>query len=226
MPSYGGFGHLDRDHGLDPICQAVRCLLHGSLGGASVRPEYLYQFLGPSVFCLAQTLFQLIEYDLVGDLSLPIGLRMLYRGRDRFDAQVVIKGLQALVNKLSAIISYYRVRDAKSTNNAPPYKILHIFGRDGGKGFGLDPLSEVVDSHQEEFGLPFSWRKGTGNVHSPDGERPWGDNVVQLFRPCVMERVELLTLGTFLHVFDTVTLEGRPVVSGSQDLSDHRPRLE
>jgi len=149
---------------------------------------------------------------------------VFYRGRNRLDAQVVIEGLQASVNKLSGIISDYCVRDAKSANNAPPYKILHVFGRDGCKVFGLDPFGEVVDSHEEELGMPFSWRKGTDNVHPPYGERPWGDNVVQLFQPGVMERVELLTLGTFLHVLGTVTLDGRPVVAGPQNLSSHRPR--
>jgi len=84
-------------------------------------------------------------------------------------------------------MSYYFVWDTKSANNAPPYKILNIFGRDGCKGFDLNPFGEVVDSHQEELGLPFSWDNETDYVHPPDGERPWGDNIVQLFRPCVVE---------------------------------------
>jgi len=106
------------------------------------------------------------------------------------------------------------VGDAELANNASPYEILDVFSRDGCKGFGLDPFAKVVDSHEEELGLPFSWRKGTDDVHPSDGERPWGDDTVQLFRPYVMERVELLTLDTFLHVLDTVTLDGRPVVVG------------
>jgi len=157
---------------------------------------------------------------------LPIGLRVFYRGRNRLDAQVVIEGLQASVNKLSTIISDYCVGDAELANNASPYEILDVFGRDGCKGFGLDPFGKVVDSHEEELGLPFSWRKGTDDVHPLDGERPWGDDTVQLFRPYVMERAELLALGTFLHVLGTVTLDGRPVVAGPQDHSDHRPRPE
>ena len=116
------------------------------------------------------------------------------------------------------------MRDAKSADNAPLYEVLHIFDRDGCKGFDLNPLGEVVDSHQEELGLPFPWRKWADNVHPPNGERPWEGNVVQLFRPCVVERAELLALGIFLHVFNTVALDGRPVVAGPQDLSDHRPR--
>ena len=93
MSSYGGFGHLNRDHGLGPIRKAVGCLLRGCLGGAPVHPKYLDQLLGPSAFGLAQPLFQLVEYDFVGGLGLPIGLRVFYRGRDRLDAQVVIEGL-------------------------------------------------------------------------------------------------------------------------------------
>ena len=114
--------------------------------------------------------------------------------------------------------------DAESANNAFPYEILDVFGQDGCKGFGLDPFGKVVDSHKEELGLPFSWNKGTDDVHPSDGERPWEDDTVQLFRPSVMERVELLRLDTFLHVLGTVTLDGRPVVAGPQDLSGHRPR--
>jgi len=113
--------------------------------------------------------------------------------------------------------------EAESENNAPPYEVLHIFCREGCKGFGLDPLGEVVDSHQEEFGLPFPRGEGTDNVYSPDGERPWGDDAVQLFRPCVVERAELLALGAFFHVFGTVALYGRPIVAGPQDLGGHCP---
>ena len=52
------------------------------------------------------------------------------------------------------------MRDAESANNAPPYEVLHVFGRDGCKGFDLDPFGEVVDSHEEEHGLPFPGAKG------------------------------------------------------------------
>jgi len=105
------------------------------------------------------------------------------------------------------------VRDAESTDNALPYEVLHVFCRDGDKGFGLDPLGEVVNSHQEELGLPFPWEEGADDVHPPNGERPWRDDVVQLFQPGVVEGVELLALGAFLHVFGTVALYGRPVVT-------------
>jgi len=54
----------------------------------------------------------------------------------------------------------------------------------------------------------------TDNVHPLYGERPWGDNTVQLFRPCVVERAELLALGAFFYVLGTVAQDGRPVVSG------------
>ena len=64
------------------------------------------------------------------------------------------------------------MRDAESADNAPPYEVLHIFCRDGGKGFDLDPFGKVVDSHQEELGLPFSWGERIDNVHSPNGEQP------------------------------------------------------
>ena len=47
---------------------------------------------------------------------------------------------------------------------------------------------------------------------------------MQLFRLCVVEGTELLALGTFLHVFGTVALYGRPVVTGPQNLGNHRPR--
>ena len=93
MSSYSGFGHLNRDHGLGLVCQAVGCLLCGSLGGAPVRPKYLDQLLSPSALCFAQPLSQLVEYDLVGGLGLPIGLRVFHRGRDGLDTQVVIEGL-------------------------------------------------------------------------------------------------------------------------------------
>jgi len=91
-PDFAG-GLYAQDHGLGPVCQVVGCLLCGSLGGTPVRPEYLDQFLDPSAFCLAQPLFQLVKYDLVGGLGLSIGLKVFYRGRDGLDAQVVVEGL-------------------------------------------------------------------------------------------------------------------------------------
>ena len=51
------------------------------------------------------------------------------------------------------------MRDAESANNALPYEVLHVFGRYGCKRFGLNAFGEVVDYHEEELGLPFSWRK-------------------------------------------------------------------
>ena len=108
------------------------------------------------------------------------------------------------------------MRDAEPEDNALPYEVLYILCRDGGEGFGLDPFREVVDSHQEELGPPFSWGKWTNNVHPPYGERPWGDDVVQFFRPGVVEGAELLAFGAFLHVFGTVTLFGRPVIADPQ----------
>jgi len=47
---------------------------------------------------------------------------------------------------------------------------------------------------------------------------------VQLFRRCVVERAELLALGSFFHIFGTVALYGRPIVAGPQNLGGHRPR--
>jgi len=41
---------------------------------------------------------------------------------------------------------------------------------------------------------------------------------MQLFWLSMVERVELLALGTFLHILGTITLDGRPVVACPQDL--------
>jgi len=115
------------------------------------------------------------------------------------------------------------VQDTEPAYNALPYEVLHIFCQDGGEGFDLDLFGEVVDSDKEELGLPLSRGEGTDDVHPPNGERPRGGDTVQLFRPCVVERAELLTLGAFLHVFGTVALYGRPIVAGPQNLGGHRP---
>jgi len=116
------------------------------------------------------------------------------------------------------------VRDVESADNALPHEVLYVFCRDGGKGFSLDPFGEVVDSHQQELGLPFPRGEGADDVHSPNGERPWGDDAVQFFRPGMVEGTKLLALGAFLHVFGTVALYGRPVVADPENLGDHRPR--
>ena len=69
--------------------------------------------------------------------------------------------------------------------------------------------------------MPFSQCERTDNVHLPDGERPWGDEAVQLFWLNMVEGAELLTLGTFFHILDIVPLDGRPVVACSQDFRGH-----
>jgi len=116
------------------------------------------------------------------------------------------------------------VRDTEPTDYTLPYEVLYIFCQDGGEGSGLDPFGEVVDSHQEEFGLPFPRGEGTDNVHPPNCERPWVDDAVQFFRSCVVEGVEHLALGALLHIFGIVALYGRPIVTVPQNLGGHRPR--
>jgi len=37
----------------------------------------------------------------------------------------------------------------------------------------------------------------------------------------MMEGVELFAFGAFLHVLSTVSLDGRPIVARSEDLSSH-----
>jgi len=98
-----------------------------------------------------------------------------------------------------------------------------FFGRDECKWLGLDPFCKIVDPPLGRTWSVFFLREGADDVHPPDGERPWGDETVQLFWLSMVEGTELLAFGAFFHVLGTASLDGRPVVACSQDFRGHCP---
>jgi len=148
---------------------------------------------------------------------------VLDRGYDGFDAEVVVEGLESLIDELSTVVGYYRVQHPEFADNTSPYEIFYVFSRDGRECLNHDPLGEVVDSNQEELYLSLSRGEGTDDVHSPKGEQPWRCHAMQFFWLQVMQRVELLTLGAVLHIFCVVSLEGRLVTTIPEDLGNHCP---
>lgn len=62
-------------------------------------------------------------------------------------------------------------RDPEPGDNVLPCEALDLFLDDGGRGFGFNPLREVVDPHYKEASLSRSRRKRSEEVKPPLGER-------------------------------------------------------
>ena len=107
--------------------------------------------------------------------------------------------------------------DPEPAYNIAPYKVFDI----PGKRLSLDPLGEVIYPDQEELCLPFARTERTDDVHSPNGERPWGHQVVLCLWLKVGQGTIILILGAFLHVFCVISLDGRPIVADPEDLGGH-----
>jgi len=54
------------------------------------------------------------------------------RASYRFDAEVIVEGLEALVDDLPAVVGYDCVRHSDPTHNVFPYEVLNVLDGYGG----------------------------------------------------------------------------------------------
>ena len=89
------------------------------------------------------------------------------------DPQLLAEIFECFVIKLLSTIGDKDFRDPKATDNAFLDKALDVLFNDGGQGFCFNPFGKVINSHSKELELPYCHRKGSYDVKSSLGERPW-----------------------------------------------------
>jgi hypothetical protein len=94
----------------------------------------------------------------VGALDDAVGLRVVYRGKDRLGADGEVEIPEVLAVKLFVVVDCELRRDSESANNFLPEELLGGLRRYCGYCPGLDPLGEVLNGDEGEFEVPLSRR--------------------------------------------------------------------
>ena len=115
---------------------------------SSIRPQDVWQLFHPSSLRIIQSLFQLIDYNLINSLSLPIPLGVGWSGILVCNSQIIIVSLEGITTKLKSVIRDEGMRDSKSSNDVLPDKFLCIHIPDVGQGLGFGPFVEIVCADQ------------------------------------------------------------------------------
>ena len=83
---------------------------------------------------------QVVFDDLINDLNLIVGLRMINRREVLLDAKFIAEFPELLAVELCAIVRNDLLRYVVSAYYCLPYKVLDFFARDRRKWFGFCPL--------------------------------------------------------------------------------------
>ena len=121
-------------------------------------------------------LLQAMEDIFISCLGLAVGLGVWHGSEARLAAQVTEVVHEFTSVELSTVIKNYGTRDAEAGDDVPPNELSYFGGGDGGVGFGLYQLGEVVYRYKEILSLPRSLGKRAENIHSPCGEWQEADN--------------------------------------------------
>jgi hypothetical protein len=113
------------------------------------------------------------ENLVIGALDDAVGLRVVYRGKDRLGADGETEIPEVLAVKLFAVVDCEFERGSKSADNVLPEELLGGLRRYCGYCSGLDPLGEVLNGNKGEFEVPLSRRQWSDNIQSP-AESPNG----------------------------------------------------
>jgi len=132
------------------------------------------------------------------------------------DAKFFQKIFKFSFDKLSTVINYHGMGDAKLAYYALPYEPLHLRHRDLGQGFCFDPLREVINRDKQEFFLAWGLWEWVNNSHPPLSDWPKGINRLQLSGRLMDKQVVLLIAFAFLHKLATILLHRQPVISRSK----------
>ena len=136
------------------------------------------------------------------------------------DSKLFKKFSERCVIKLPSIVRHKHTRYSKSAHNTLPDEVLNILLCNFRQGFNFHPLGEVINSHHQKFHLSDPSWEGTQNIQPPLCKRPWGHHWGKVFRWLSRDVTEPLTLITDLDICFGISLNGRPVISCTDDLMD------
>ena len=136
------------------------------------------------------------------------------------DSKLFTKIPERCVIKLSSIVRHKHPRYPKSAHNALPGEVLNILWCNFCQGFNFHPFSEVINPYHQKLHLSGPSWKGTQNIQPPLCKGPWGHHWGKVFRRLSRDVIESLTLITFFDIRFSISLNGWPVITCTDDLVD------
>ena len=95
---------------------------------------------------LLKLCLQIMFDDLINDLNLIVGLRMINRREVLLNAEFVVESPKFVTVKFCVVIINDLPRYSVLAYYCLPYKVLDLLTGDHGERFGFCPLCEIIDS--------------------------------------------------------------------------------
>ncbi|CAL9020963.1 unnamed protein product [Prunus brigantina] len=128
-----------------------------------------------------------------------------------FFSVFLIKVVEAI--KLFTVVRDDCIWEAESANDVFPYEVLDFSSGDCSKGFGFDPLCEVVHNDDCKFELSLALRHRANEIQSPLCERPRTDHRGERFGWQLWNRAKSLALVALLYKLDDIRVESWPIIA-------------
>ena len=136
------------------------------------------------------------------------------------DSKLFTKIPKGCVIKLSSIVRHKHPRYPKPAHNTLSNEVLNILLCNFRQEFSFHPLGEVINPYHQKFHLSSSSRKGTQNIQPPLCKGLWGHHWGKVLQRLSRDVTESLTLITDLDICFSISLNGWPVISCTNDLVD------
>ena len=136
------------------------------------------------------------------------------------DSELFTEILERCVIKLLSIVRHKHSWYSKPAHNTLPDEVLNILLCNFHQGFSFHPFGEVINPYYQKFHLSGPSRKGTQNIQPPLCKGPWGHHWGKVLRWLSRDVTESLTLITNLDICFSISLNGWPVISCTDDLVD------
>ena len=136
------------------------------------------------------------------------------------DSKLFTKIPERCVIKLSSFIRHKYPRYPKSAHNALLGEVLNILLCNFRQGFSFHPFGEVINPYHQKFHLSGPSWKGTQNIQPPLCKGQWGHHWGKVLRRMSRDVTESPTLITYLDICFSISLNGWPVITSTNNLVD------
>ena len=134
------------------------------------------------------------------------------------DSKLFTKIPERCVIKLSSIVKHKHLRYSKLAYNTLLDEVLNILLCNFHQGFSFHPFGEVINLYHQKFHLSSLSRKETQNIQPSLCKGPWGHHWSKVLRRLSKDVTESLTLITDFDICFSISLNGWPVISCTDDL--------
>lgn len=128
---------------------------------------------------------------------------------------------RVFVDELPTVIGNYDPWYVVSCDDVTPYELAYLLIGNGTQRFCFYVFGKVVNGYNNELPLTFGRREWPEKVHSPHIKRQYCLYTGQVVRRCPVYLGEILTLVIASNDVLRVFIDGRPVVSASEDFVDN-----